>query len=256
MRISWPAVKSWASAIFLAALIILPLGLLIWLFLATNIFTVQAITVEDARPQTETQVRQVIEEQLKSIPRRNIFFLQTDSLAGSITSAVPQVRTVHVVSQLPGTIKAIVQEKTPVLLLLSNGHYYLIDEHGIAYEEAQLDTLPSIVLPMIKNSDAAAQVTLGVPMVSESFVNFVQTLNQKLPTVIPHKIVSISIPSLSAREVTFALENNWQIRFDVTRDPVNQLKILNQLLQGTITPDEQKNLQYIDLRIPDRVYYK
>jgi hypothetical protein len=87
MRLSWTLIKEWASVIFMIALIIVPLGLLLWLVFATNIFTVQAITVLDARPQTETQVRQVITDQLKTVPRQNIFFLQTDSVAGSILSS-------------------------------------------------------------------------------------------------------------------------------------------------------------------------
>jgi hypothetical protein len=51
---------------------------------------------------------------------------------------------------------------------------------------------------------------------------------------------------------------NWQIYFDLNSMSDTDLKIakLNLLLNGEITPEIRKNLQYIDLRFKDRAYYK
>ncbi|MEX1997525.1 MAG: cell division protein FtsQ/DivIB [Candidatus Andersenbacteria bacterium] len=247
----------WLSVLLLAVIIILPLTLFGWLIFSTNVFIVQAITVVDARDHTLEATKKIIEQHVSQSPLdKNIFFVQTDVIEGNIISSLPQVRTVHVIRKLPGTIKAIVQEKTPTLLLLSNGHYYFVDTVGIPYEEARLDTLPGIILPTVKNNDQGSTVTLGVPVVTPSFVKFVQLIQEELPQHAPAQVAEIRIPSLSAREVHFLLDNNWELRFDVTRAPESQLQTLRQLLANTVTPEEQQQLEYIDLRIQDRVYYK
>lgn len=247
----------WLPAIALLALVLVPLCLLGWLIFFTDIFVVQAITVTDARPHTTQSVRQIIAEYIIQNPvSKNIFFIQSDSLEQQIAGRLPQVRTVHVARALPGTVKAIVQEKTAALLFVSNATYYFVDDQGIAYEEARLETLPGTILPTVKNIDSGSQVTVGVPVVAKSFVDFVQFMDHELPAMAQAAVVEIRIPSLSAREVHFLLSNNWVIRFDVTRPPAGQLETLKKLLAGTVPPEEQQRLEYIDLRIPDRVYYK
>lgn len=247
----------WVSIALLAILLIVPGCLLVWLVFFTNNFTVQAITVLDARPHTTDATKEVVEKHVSRTPfNRNIFFVQSDVIAGDIQSTLPQVFTAYVTRQLPGTIKVIIQEKNPALLLLSNTHYYFVDEKGIVYEEARLDTLPGIVLPTLKNTDQEAEVTLGVPVVDSSFVDFIQHIQEHLPGVTNAAVAEIRIPSLSAREVHFLLDNNWEVRFDVTRPPGPQLETLRQLLATTISPEEQTKLEYIDLRIQNRVYYR
>lgn len=252
MQLPWRKLADWTSVVLLVLLMVVPVGGLAWLVFFTETFRLQAVTVVDAREHTAAQVKQIAEE----LAGHNMLFLQTDILEQKILSEVPQVRTVHAVRKLPGTLKIIIQEKTPMVLLLSGGRYYFVDESGIAYEEARLDTLPGIVLPQLKNSDATAQVTAGTRVVEPAFIQFVNEVQQKLPEVVATPVVEIRIPSLAAREVHFYLSNNWQVRFDSTRAVTAQLAVLKQLLESTVTPKEQQVLEYIDLRIPNRVYYK
>lgn len=242
----------WSSLVFLLLITIGPLVLFGWLLFFTKTFAVSAITVVDARPQTEERIREITREYTGN----NILFLPTDSLAGKLSQEIPQINNVHLVRKLPGTLKIIIQEKTPVLLLSSNASYYFVDGNGIAYEKASLDTLPGIVLPVVKNKDTGATVTLGVPAVEASFVSFIQEVQEKMPAIAHAQVVEMNIPSLAAREVHFLLDRNWTILMDTTRLASGQLDVLSSLLEHTVTKEEQQVLQYIDLRIPNRVYYK
>lgn len=239
-------------AILLGLLLSACLGGFLWFILFTDTFTVQTITVVDARPHTEEQVRGLAQDWLGI----NMLLSTSDLLEPKILGDLPHVRTVQVKRTLPGTLKIIIQEKNPRLLLLSAGKYYFVDEDGRAYEEAQLETLPGVVLPTIKNSDSTAQVPVGTQVVEAPFIQFVEEIQRELPRAISAQVVEIRIPSLAAREVSFFLSNNWEIRFDSTRGAGGQLGVLRQLITVTIPPKEQEVLEYIDLRIPNRVYYK
>lgn len=252
LRRLWDSAAAWLPPVFLGALVTVPVFMLVWLVFGTETFVVQAITIVDARPSTAEQARAAVAETLG----RNILFLPTDVFEGKILRALPHVRTVHIVRKLPDTLKVIIQEKEPRALLLAGGKYYFVDEGGRAYEEARLDTLPGVVLPTIKVNDPAAAVSIGTRVVEESFIQFIALPQEQLPHVAGAEVVEIRIPSLAAREVHFYLNNNWQIRFDSTRLAERQLAILRQLLEQTIAPEEKSRLLYVDLRIPNRVYYK
>ena len=252
-----PSILPWFSVLFLVVLVLGPTSFLVWLLLFTNTFSVQAITVLDAREHTTAAARAIAEDQLASVPfEQSIFFVAADSITTTILSQLPQVRTVQVRRQLPGTLRIVVQEKTPALLLFSHGDYYLVDAHGIPYEEARLETLPGIVLPTIKNNDTVGEVSVGVPALSEAFVKFVTDVQEQLPSTVQAEVAEMRIPSLAAREVHFYLNNNWQVRFDSTRSAASQLSVLRRVVQETIPAEQLPRLEYIDLRIPDRVYYK
>ncbi|MDZ4345235.1 MAG: cell division protein FtsQ/DivIB [Candidatus Binatia bacterium] len=245
------------SAILLAALVIIPAGLFIWFVFGTDSFSIQAVTVVDAREHTEAAAKKIINEELdKASLNKNIFFVQTEIIDEKILAALPQVRTTHTTRQLPGTIKTVIQEKTSAFLLLSGGKYYFLDSDGIPYEEARLDTLPGMPLLTVKNNDPDAKVVLGVSAVSKPFVDFVQYTAKTLPEEIEAQTAAIKMPSLAAKEVYFILDNNWQIKFDVTRDAAEQIAVLKRIINELVTPEEKPLLEYIDLRIPDRVYYK
>ncbi len=242
----------WLSLALLIALVVGPLLWFAWLLLFTTTFRVQTITIVDARPNTAESIRQSTSNAIG----KNILFLDTQVTEQHILSSVPQVRNIRVTRKLPDTIKIIVQEKTPVLLLLSSQHYYFVDQQGIAYEEARLENLPGVILPVVKNTDSTAKLQLGTTVVDPSFIDFIQQIQQQIPTITDAQVAEIRIPSLSAREVHFLLNNNWLLRFDSTRQTQGQLNILRQVLEQSITPEQKKTLQYIDLRIPNRVYYR
>ena len=65
------------SVIFLVFLILVPVGLFVWLLLGTDVFTVQSITVVDARDHTMGEARLIVEEGMANLPlNKNIFFVK------------------------------------------------------------------------------------------------------------------------------------------------------------------------------------
>lgn len=246
----------WLSVIMLAVLVLGPLGLFIWLFTSTNTFVVQAVTVVDARAHTEEAIKSFINEELATSKfSDNIFLVPTEALEFRLKQNLPQLRTVRITRQLPGTIKIIAQEKQASLLFLSGGKYYLVDENGEAYEEARLEILPETVLPVVKNS-SNKEIQLGVSTVTPDLVKLLQELHEELPEITGAEVAEVRIPAVAARELEFKMTNNWDLLFDAQRTAGSQLSILRRVLNEIIGEQEQANLEYIDLRIPQKIYYK
>lgn len=252
LRLLKPKILEWLSVVLIVALIIVPLSILAWLIFFTDTFIIHTITIVDAREHTAEK----IQLETSDLTGKNILLIQPEILERSLSDSIFQINNVRVVRKLPSAIKIVVQEKQPSLLLVSGGKYHFVDRQGIAYEEARLDTLPGIVLPVIKNTGEHSNVVLGTAAVSEPFVTFILEAQNSLPDATRAQIAEIRIPSLAAREVHILLTTNWLIRFDTSRPLSSQLSVLKRLLEHTIPEESRDDIEYIDLRIPNRVYYK
>jgi cell division septal protein FtsQ len=255
-RWRWQQYASWIYAALLGLLIIIPVGLFVWVLIATEVFDIRTIAVVDAEARTAEQIMSTVEEIAGQTPGRSLFLIDPAQVEGKIKQKLPQIRSVYVMRQLPGTLRIVAQEKVTEILLLTGGQYYLVDAEGIAYQEARLDDLPGLVVPTVKSRNPESEVKLGTPVVSAEFIKFVAEVEQELPEIIEAEVVEVNIPSLAAREVTFQASNNWRIHFDIIRAPGRQLKLLQELIETTLTPEEKQSVDYIDLRIPNRIYYK
>lgn len=240
------------SIAFLFTIIVGPASFLLWLAFFTSTFDVHNITVVDARDSTTD----MIHEKMNSSIGENILFINTSLIKQRLLDEIPQLRDIYIMRKLPSTLKVIVQEKQPAVLLLSNKAYFVVDDHGLVFEEARLETLPGVDLPIVINKDDTSTVMLGSPAFEPSFVTFLMDIQQELPKTVDARIAHLSIPSLAARELHVQLNTNWLILFDTTRGAHQQLSVLERLLNGTVPEESQSKIDSIDLRIKNRVYYK
>ncbi len=69
------------------------------------------------------------------------------------------------------------------------------------------------------------------------------------------KVFDFIIETDVLKDLRVNTNEGWHVLFDRSRDLKNQLEALKLVLEEKIK-EERKNLEYIDLRIENRVYYK
>ena len=65
----------------------------------------------------------------------------------------------------------------------------------------------------------------------------------------------IKTPSLVSEEIRVQTEAGWWIYFNLKNDLDDQIELLNEILNATLTETEKQNLKYIDLRIENKAIY-
>lgn len=128
-----------------------------------------------------------------------------------------------------------------------NSRCYWIDQNGAAFEEAP-ETEGSLIL--IINDNETENLVIGSKVIEERFIkNLIAILkgimDLKLPVkkaVLVKKLQELRIESYSGPDYFFG------VRFD----PALNLASLKSLLEKL----ELKNLNYFDLRVENRIYYK
>ena len=126
-----------------------------------------------------------------------------------------------------------------------------VDTIGIAYESAP----KSIGFLITKISTDASVITIGKEAVDPLMMRRMIDLNAKLPSVIGSPIVEYQLLSAIAREVRVASQNGFSLIINRDDDVDHALSVLDTILKKEIG-SRRKNLDYIDLRFGNKVFYK
>ncbi|TSC96290.1 MAG: Uncharacterized protein Athens101410_4 [Parcubacteria group bacterium Athens1014_10] len=127
--------------------------------------------------------------------------------------------------------------------------YYLIDKKGDILEERGEAILN---LPLIYDQREISQY----PYLNQEELLFILELFKKFPQRLKDiDINSFKIGDSEKSKLIAATSEGWEIYFDFNEDVKNQLEKLFLILQEKIK-QERGNLEYIDLRFENRVYYK
>ncbi len=70
------------------------------------------------------------------------------------------------------------------------------------------------------------------------------------------KILISEASIISGERLNIKAMEGWQIYFNPAKDIKNQISNLILTLREKIPPEDWKNLEYVDLRFENRVYYK
>ncbi len=212
------------------------------------------------------------------IPQKSIILAPKNMIRDEILDSFPEIKSVVVNKKLPemagAAIEIIIEERKSIGIwcqierlkieatstesIISGpkikGCFY-IDKEGIIFKES-----PLISGSMILNifSSKKQSVELRNEVVSPETINFILTVNEELP-----KIKTVTGPSwqindfkvISPEDLRVSTSQGCQIYLNPAYSADSQLKVLELTLEKEIKED-WPSLEYIDLRIEGRMYYK
>ena len=126
------------------------------------------------------------------------------------------------------------------------GHCFQIDKEGVIYRKSLLVKSSSVLNIYSSRNQSAAIKDTVVPL---KIINFISEIKEKAP-VLMSEFNFISIEDL--RGITFW---GWQVYFNPAYSIDSQIKALEIVLDEQIK-ENYTSLEYIDLRIEGRIYYK
>jgi len=129
---------------------------------------------------------------------------------------------------------------------------FYIDKKGVLFEEA-LQTSGSLII-LIKDY-SGRDYRIGEKIFEENIINFIVEVKEFLASETNVKVIDFDILSFPPDNLKVITGENWYILFNLQKEARNQLLALKAVLEEKIK-DNRNELQYIDLRIENRVYYK
>lgn len=245
-------------AVFAAAL---GLGYLLFFAHLLDIRTVNIEVNNDRLASINNTVNGWLDEGFWRFTRRNnILFFSRDELVSKLTASFPVLATVEISKKFPHGISISADERRPVGVLclpaqagLSDGEScFYFDKNGVAFSGAQ----PSSGFLIFNIIDRRQrELKLGENVLADDWLTSITVAREALLK----NSINISefvIPIDSFDEFYAKTAEGWKIEFNISTDIVKQIDALIVFLKEKISSAQRAALQYVDLRIQDRIYYK
>ncbi len=133
----------------------------------------------------------------------------------------------------------------------NTGTCFYLNKDGIILKDAP-QTSGSLVILIKDYSDM--DYKLRDKILDKSFLDILLQVKEELFSKMGLRALSFDIDSYPIEELKATTNEGWYVLFNLKKDIKNQLLTLKVALNEKIK--NRTNLQYIDLRIENRIYYK
>lgn len=229
-------------------------GILIYGAIFSPFFKIKNITVSGTKEISPDLIKKDIEEGLgqfkfKIIPQNSFFTFFSKTLNGRLLNNFKEIESLTVRKDfLKQTLEIRVQEKTKeaILCFLSEvDSCFFIDKEGGLLKESPMIKGGSLVVIELKKEDQNN--------IDSALIGFINKFKKIVEENTNLAIFSAKIKN--NQEIILETAAGWQIYLNKKEPPEKQAQIVKRILEEEIK-EKQNNLDYIDLRIEGRVYYK
>ena len=234
---------------------------IIYLFFFSKVFYVREVSIANQSFIPNQEIRQAIDDFLAQKKFfvsgfSSLIFVESGKIQSLITEAFPQAENVVVEKKYPHTVKVSLDGKIAIGIWCfgekSSGGCFYFDKNGMAFETSANSDGPLL----LRVEDEKSQFEkLGQAVTDKELLVFILSIRPELEKV-KIDIKKIIIPSDEDFRVDAETSEGWKIYFSARDDLKSQVNSLNVFLAQKILPEKRGQLQYVDVRIPNRVYYK
>lgn len=208
-------------------------------------------------------------------PQNNLLFFSKNLVKEEIEKRLPieeiDIRRLLIKKE----IKIVIKDKLPVLVLEMKNKFYYLDKEGKpikSFDKRVENNLPLILFKSSLEEDKHKKKEEGrgekeedlkkkeikkkilSPQISKERAKFIQQINKELPkSVSGLKAVSFIILDPDFSDLQVITSKNYSLYFDQEIPLKMQLDHLSLVINKKL---KDKNLDYIDLRYKDRIYYR
>jgi len=234
-------------------LILGALGMLIYILFFSSLFQVNTVEVQGAVLTSPDALRQTVA--LGS----NIWRVPQHQIAATLEQN-PIIEQAVVSKGLPHTIRISVMEKKPVLIWVTQGTSWLVDDTGEAFLSYDAATFPGPTTPQGKllATIPTLQDTTNLPVKTNQFITsplltqFIQTIETKLPQALPELPIDHFELAGATYDLIVVTKPGMRIQMSGTSDPAVQIRNLTRLVHTENVPLTAQ----VNLLIPRWAYVK
>lgn len=239
-------------------IIILTLSGIIYFFIYAKIFLVNKILITGVNnSEIVNELTLFINKQLTGykylfLPENNIFLIDVREVTQDVNENIV-LDDLAIKKKYPQTLEIEAKEKIPVLLWQEGEIYYYVDKAGVVMGALSLDKV-KYDLPII-NRGTTTEVVVAEKIIEENDIILIKSVLE----IIKEKIDNLHIRSIIAKEISnsemeFMTTENWYFIVNINEDINKQIDNLAKFLKQKAA--ERASLEYIDLRIAEKIFYK
>lgn len=219
-----------------------------YFFFFSDFLKVKNIEVSGAEKIGPDQVKSLFLSEISQkifffIPK-NILSVNFDKLSYDISSKFPEVEKISIRINLPNTVSAEIIEKKPAGCWCAYSDCWYFDKYGTAYQKNN-NCNNMVVVVSDKRPEISKQI------ISEKELGDILNLHKEVSALTEIKNINFSDD-----KITIETNQGWNIYFKPNDDISGQIVNLKAILQEKAPPSKRSQLNYIDLRFGNKIFYK
>ncbi|MBI1975007.1 MAG: hypothetical protein HYS57_01450 [Parcubacteria group bacterium] len=233
-------------------------GFLVWLGFFSPLLTVGTVRVEGSADVEREGIVKAAESMMIGkkygiFPKNHPLFIDERFLEATLVNTFTQFASVKVgYNFFDDTLDLRVVVRKPVAHWCGRSQCFLIDQQGVIYAKAG-EREGSLTL--VIRDEVERNARIGMKVLPAVWMDFFSTLRDYLKPIAWVTSVTIEEESLGAHYARFHVVDGWDLVVDVDSDPSRISQMVKTLFEREIG-EKVKRLSYIDLRTPNRAYYK
>ena len=191
------------------------------------------------------------------IPKRHLLFINKSEIENSLLDSFKHLKNARARIVSPKKLEIELAEREGMLIMCNSGGCALIDEEGIGGKTgSQADFIQYGKNVAVVIDESNALIEKGEIINSDRFVSFVTSLKSILKEKNGIEASGFYVPHPSATEIKVKTVNGWLLYLNPNMPIDDEAESLRIILDNEIKKENQVCIEYIDLRIPDKVFYK
>jgi cell division septal protein FtsQ len=257
-------VKKYFNPIILRnILVILFLVVVLYAFVFAQFLEINEIMVKNNQSITTEKLSQFVNSEIDSkyfklVSKRNFIFLNTRYLEKNVKNNFKKTKKVSIEKKFPNKLIVNIEERNLILSLCSRGDCYFIDENGYAYEKSNFDLADVKENRTAKLVDESGkEIREGEYVLMPKYVSFIVGIEDAIKESTSLEILNeYRTESRISEEVIVQTKKGWDIYFN-SRFPIDKsVRTLKTLMNRQIMLRDLNDLEYIDLRSENKVFYR
>ena len=239
------------------------LGICGYILLFSPYLDVDSVSIEGNQ---DISKREIADNVAKSIegkyfsffPKKNFFFVNKKDINAALKSNFDQLEVASIEKKFPGTISIQVTERRPELVWCSGGVCYFVGKDGLAYggaagtdEKLRKKGFLTVI------DDSAVPVDLGKTKISPDYIGFIEAADLMLRDGLKlDPAESFHTAGIASGEISVKNREGWTVKLGSEFSVEDAKKVMQTLFEKELNEEVRKNLDYLDLRIKNKIYYK
>lgn len=188
------------------------------------------------------------------LPRSSIFVLSADMVISHLMKSFPRLSqvTMKINGISPAAVLVSVSERTTWAVVCRGDSCFYASTDGFLFERAPNDP-GSFFLRITDSRDE--NYDIGSVFISRPELERIQNIIEKIKSATNEDIDTLSLNKKEVYYYEAANDTGWKIIFDSLTDPVLAAENFALAYKNTLNEDLSK-VDYIDLRLENRIFYK
>ena len=239
------------------------LGICVYLLFFSPFLHVDNIIVEGNEDVSSQDIAGTIETSLEKkyfniLTQGKYFLVSKNNIGFAVKDNFSRLEVVAIEKKFPRTIYIKVIERKAEMVWCSGGACYFVDKNGLAYggaDAGEEDLRAGNFLVVVDES--AIPVEIGKTKINPSYIEFIEAADAMIRDDLKLETVeSYRTPGIASQEISGRTGEGWILKISLEYSIDEAKKIIQMLFEKDLNQEVRKNLDYLDLRIRNKIYYK